>query len=324
MDGFVLAMSLAVVGTGLILRFARKVGVMDIPNDRSSHSVPTPRGGGLALVGSVLAAGAYQYVRSDRLANPEISALAAAALLLATTGWLDDRASLSVRARLAIHATCGLAVAALVNRIAPLPGAANIVWLACWAFWSVASINIVNFMDGIDGMVATQGVVYGVFLFALLPYGYFGGQLGLVLAGACAGFLIWNWAPARIFMGDIGSGPLGLIFVVGGTLAVPQAEAALVFLPLFPLFLDAFLTMARRVHRGERLTTAHRSHLYQRLANGGCGHALVTASFALAASAGAVVALFARDKPPAQLSLWIASYCAVIVASWVVADARAG
>src|SRR5205823_4265605 len=122
--------------------------------------------------------------------------------------------------RLPSHLVCGCAVAVLVNAIAPMPGIINIAWLAWWIFWSTASINIVNFMDGIDGMVASQGGVYGLFLFALVHSDLPGSRFGLILAGACLGFLMWNWAPAKIFMGDVGSGPLGLLLVIGGALAL--------------------------------------------------------------------------------------------------------
>src|SRR5205823_5721319 len=147
--------------------------------------------------------------------------------------WLDDRRRMSIAVRLPLHLLCGLAVAFLVNQAAPMPGILNLAWLAWWIFWTAASINIVNFMDGIDGMVASQGVVYGIFLYGLAPT-HLPGRFGLVLASACLGFLVWNWAPSKIFMGDVGSGPLGLLFIIGGTLALEDAPSVLVFLPLFP------------------------------------------------------------------------------------------
>jgi len=310
------AFFISVAGAGLALSYARRAGLLDVPNPRSSHSVPTPRGGGIALVSSVLAVAAYEVARIGQGSWPVFLALLGAISALALIGWMDDRDSLRVAIRLGVHLACGFAVASLVNAIAPLPGLLNIAWLAWWVFWTVASINIVNFMDGVDGMMASQGIVYGIFLFALISDSTLGGRFGLILAAACLGFLFWNWAPAKMFMGDVGSGPLGLFFVIGGALALKGAPATLVFLPLFPLFLDALLTMLIRLRRGERLTEAHRSHLYQRLANGGYGHALVTSIYALAASIGALVALSVKDASTSRIIAAIILYVLLVLIGW--------
>jgi UDP-N-acetylmuramyl pentapeptide phosphotransferase/UDP-N-acetylglucosamine-1-phosphate transferase len=227
-----------------------------------------------------------------------------------------------VRARLIVHVACGIAVALFVNQLAPVPGPLNLAWLAWWLFWTVSSINIVNFMDGIDGMVACQGIVYGIFLFAISPANHSSACFGLTLAASCFGFLMWNWAPAKIFLGDVGSGPLGLFFVIGGELALESAPAIVIFLPLFPLYFDALVTLVRRFRREEKLTAAHRSHLYQRLANGGAGHALVTSFYALAGSLGALIGLTIRNASTARISVAIIAYCLVIAIAWKVADSR--
>jgi UDP-N-acetylmuramyl pentapeptide phosphotransferase/UDP-N-acetylglucosamine-1-phosphate transferase len=307
------------MGAALTLSYTRRAGLVDIPNARSSHTVPTPRGGGIALVAAVLLVTGYELALGGQ-PHFFLIVIAGAPLLLALVGWLDDRDSMPVKVRLLVHIACGLAVAFLVNAVAPLTFPSNITWLIWWAFWTVASINIVNFMDGIDGMVASQGIVYGVFLTAMLPSGSIGSRFGVILAGACFGFLLWNWAPARIFLGDVGSGPLGLFFVIGGVLAMQAAPAALVFLPLFPLFLDALVTLLRRLRKGERVTMAHRSHLYQRLANNGRGHALVTSAYALAAAIGAIVAVVVRVSSPTMIGFAIMVYCFAISVAWVVAD----
>lgn len=312
----IIAFALSIIGVALARGYARRAGLLDIPNHRSSHSVPTPRGGGIALVGSLLVVGSYEVLRAGEGIPRVFLVLVAAIVALASVGWMDDRGSLRVGLRLVIHLTCGLAVGMLVNEIAPLPGFVNIAWLAWWVFWTVASINIVNFMDGVDGMVASQGVVYGAFLSAMSPGSTMSARFGLVLAAACLGFLVWNWAPAKMFMGDVGSGPLGLFFVIGGALALEQVSAALVFLPLFPLFLDALVTVAIRFRRGEKLTDAHRSHLYQRLANGGYGHARVTSIYAIAAGIGALVALLVKDGSPSRVAVAILVYVALIVFGW--------
>lgn len=310
------AFLISVAGVGLALRYARRSGLLDVPNHRSSHSVPTPRGGGIALVGSVLVVGAYEVARTGGVLRPLFLALMAAIVALALAGWMDDRHTISVGIRLSVHTLCGLAIALLVNEIAPLPGLLNLPWLVWWIFWTVASINIVNFMDGVDGMITAQGIVYGIFLFGLVSGSSLGGRLGLILVAACLGFLIWNWSPAAMFMGDVGSGPLGLFFVIGGALALERARAPLVFLPLFPLFVDALLTMLIRIRRGERLTDAHRSHLYQRLANGGYGHARVTSIYALAAGIGGLIALTVKNASTSWIATAIILYVLSVLIGW--------
>lgn len=299
-----------------MLGYARRAGFFDVPNPRSSHSVPTPRGGGVALVASVLGVAAYEMARGSQVPLAVLVGLGVALAALALVGWMDDKGSMPVALRFPVHLGCGFAVALMVNQLAPMPGVLNSAWLAWWLFWTAASINIVNFMDGIDGMVAAQGVVYGVFLFALLPSETAGSRFGLILAAACLGFLLWNWAPAKMFLGDVGSGPLGLFFVVGGALALQGARAALVFLPLFPLFFDALVTLIRRFRHGEKLTVAHRSHLYQRMANGGYGHPFVTSIYALGAAIGAVVAVSVNGAPVTRIALAIGSYVVGIGILW--------
>jgi UDP-N-acetylmuramyl pentapeptide phosphotransferase/UDP-N-acetylglucosamine-1-phosphate transferase len=310
------AFAISLEGVRLALSYARHAGLVDVPNHRSSHSVPTPRGGGIAIVCSVLAVGAYEAARMGGGLWPVLLVVLTAIAGLAFIGWKDDQGSVHVGRRLGIHLICGVAVALLVNEIAPLAGALNVAWLAWWMFWTVASINIVNFTDGLDGMIASQGIVYGVFLFALPTGPALGGRFGLILAAACLGFIVWNWSPAKMFMGDVGSGPLGLFFVIGGALALQSAPPTLVFLPLFPLFLDALLTILIRLRRGERITDAHRSHLYQRLANGGYGHARVTSIYALAATIGALIALSVKDASTSRVTVAILLYVLLVLLGW--------
>lgn len=322
---FAWAFALCVVGVGLALVYSRWAGVVDVPNQRSSHTQPTPRGGGIALVVSVMVVSSFALIPADTESRLTFAVLGAALILLTVVGWVDDHRSMPIIRRLPFHLVCGLAMAFAVNEFAPLPGPVNVLWLAWWVFWTAASINIVNFMDGIDGMVAAQGFIYGLFLFALVPATQMGAQFGLVLAGACLGFLIWNWAPARMFMGDVGSGPLGLLLVIGGALALHAgAPAALVFVPLFPLFFDALATIVLRHRAGESILTPHRVHLYQRVANSGVGHARVSTSYAVAAAIGALVALSVKDAAPARVALAIAIYCAAVVAVWLVVHGRTG
>lgn len=275
--------SVSAIFVYLVRWSALRAGVLDVPNQRSSHTRPTPRGGGAGLVAATL----LVWLVWDRDARIEYAVLLAVVgvVAVAAIGWLDDRrGGLRPRTRMAVHVVSGILILPLASQasVTPLPAAIALGW---WAFWVVASVNVVNFIDGIDGLIGSQSMLFGVHLAANAQGS--ARLLGLVLAGASAGFLFFNWAPAKIFLGDVGSGALGVLFVLGGALAIRSGSLTLVsvFLPLAPIFLDAAITLAARAARGERLSEAHRSHLYQRLANGGMGHARVTSLYAVASAA---------------------------------------
>ena len=264
--------------TGLVLRLLRRWSVLDHPNDRSSHAIPTPRGGGLAVV-PVLAA--TWLVAAALLPVGRGMPLAAAlALGLALLSWRDDIKSLPIGVRLAGQ----IAAVAVMLWLAPpaallfgglLPPladrlAAGLLWL-----WF---INAFNFMDGTDGIagVETASIGVGVALVAGVAGLYVLFPLaGLTLAGAAIGFLVWNWQPARLFLGDVGSVPLG--FLLGWlllSLAGHGEPVAALILPAYFLA-DAGITLGRRIVRGERFWRAHRQHFYQRAVARGMSHASV-------------------------------------------------
>jgi UDP-N-acetylmuramyl pentapeptide phosphotransferase/UDP-N-acetylglucosamine-1-phosphate transferase len=282
--------------------------LLDVPSARSSHRHPTPRGGGLACVVVILAGLlAWAIRQGDRPAWLLVSF--AGVVAVAFVGWLDDRRSVGVLPRLVTHLVAAGAVAMLATGLPGPLGASGPLGFAWWVLWTVAAINVTNFMDGIDGLIASQVAIRGVHFALLSTAGSSGSALGLLIAGACAGFLLWNWAPARIFLGDVGSGALGVCVVIGGVLAMRGSGRSLydVFLPLYPLFLDALTTLVRRWRRGERLTESHRSHLYQRLANGGWGHARVSLLFAIAAVVGSVCSMLPlKYRPAAEVCFVIA------------------
>jgi UDP-N-acetylmuramyl pentapeptide phosphotransferase/UDP-N-acetylglucosamine-1-phosphate transferase len=234
--------------------------------------------------------------------------------LVATVGWVDDRRSLAIGPRLLAHLVSAAAVLPLAVTLPVAGGLATGLGLLWWLFWGVSAINVVNFMDGIDGLIGLQLVILGIH-FAVLGGESAGNLLfAAALSGSALGFLWWNWAPARIFLGDSGSGALGLAAVVGGLLVLAGGRAGLVatFLPLFPIFLDATLTMIARARRGERLTEAHRSHLYQRLANGGWGHARVSVAYGLAAA----LAIPAAATPQFRTTA-VTTYLVVVTLAWL-------
>jgi Fuc2NAc and GlcNAc transferase len=313
---------------GLVRRHALRRGLLDHPNARSSHTAATPRGGGLGLVlgwmgALLLTLVPWRAVAPGIDAGPFAEPLALAGLLaavagVAAIGWVDDHGGASVRLRLVVHLVAAAALWPLVQQ-APLLMPLALLGVAWWVFWTVAAVNVVNFMDGIDGLIGLQLALFGT---AVAIHGVPGGAArlaGAVLAGACAGFLLWNWSPARIFLGDVGSGTLGLIAVATGALLVAERRVDFVaaFAPLAPIFLDAAVTLVRRARRGERLSEAHRSHLYQRLARS--GHARVTLGYGAAAvvCAGAAAA-WPRGGLP-LLALLVGS----LGAAWWWADRRA-
>jgi UDP-N-acetylmuramyl pentapeptide phosphotransferase/UDP-N-acetylglucosamine-1-phosphate transferase len=169
---------------------------------------------------------------------------------------------------------------------------------AWWAFWTVSAINVVNFIDGIDGLVGAQLVVFGGYVALAAPPASAARALGIAAAAASAGFLVWNWSPAKIFLGDVGSGAYGVVAVLAGValLAATRMSLLQAFLPLAAVFLDATVTLVRRAREGARLTVAHRSHLYQRLANGPWSHAMTATVYAAAAVGGAFVGLAANSE----------------------------
>lgn len=277
--GFVFALTWA--ASGLLLRLLVRFGLQDRANERSSHSGSKPRGGGLALFLVVIPAW-LGWVWSAEL-GPDLAGFWPVMLGLALLGvisLLDDLHSLPAILRLLTQALAvllglfGMGEAGLVFQglLPPLLDrlAAGLLWL-----WFV---NLYNFMDGIDGLTGMETIALGLGLGAIAWTVGLGGQaivFPLLLAAAGGGFLIWNWEPAKMFVGDVGSVPLG--FLLGWLLLLLAAEghwASALILPLYYL-VDASLTLLRRVLRGERFWQAHRLHAYQRAAIARKSHAAI-------------------------------------------------
>ena len=280
-----LALSLALIAsyacTAVVRRYALKRGILDVPNERSSHIEPTPRGGGAAIaLGIVVAVGTLAIVG---VALPEgIIGVATGATLVALIGWLDDRFGLSPGLRAAVQC-----VAAIVGCI-PIGGlqALNIgmavlpIGLGLGMILSILgvvwSINLFNFMDGTDGLAGSEAVFLAA-VFALLALSSANIPLAL-FAGAVAvgnsGFLFWNWPPAKIFMGDVGSGLNGYLFAMLAILGERSGSVPLLLTAVLSsvFIVDASVTLIRRVRRGDAWHRAHREHAYQRLTRAGWSH----------------------------------------------------
>jgi Fuc2NAc and GlcNAc transferase len=259
---------------GLYLLLARRWQILDIPNERSSHQRPTPHGGGVPLllafaVGLLLAAlwrGAW---------DGAFLTLLVAALILMLLGVIDDLRGLSVRLRFALYSVLCLFVAAtllspvLSHELADsiVCGAILVVFAATAMLWS---LNLYNFMDGIDGLAATQCIV-ACCSAALLAWGNGGGGsyalFCLLLAASHLGFLLWNWPPSRLFMGDAGSIPTGFLLAGLALLGAVQGQLnPLCWLVLLAAFVtDASWTLVWRMVSGQPFTRPHRHHAYQRL-----------------------------------------------------------
>jgi len=275
----------SVVLTDIVRRYALAHSILDVPNQRSSHSAPVPRGGGLSVV--VLAGlGCLALALFGRVSTRLVVALLAGGGAVAAVGFVDDRRPLPARFRLATHvAAAALAVAAL-GAVTVLPIAGLLVPLG-WAgvlltlLGIVWTLNLFNFMDGIDGIAASEAVFVagaGTVLSLLHPDPDGIAAAGAVFCAAVAGFLAWNWPPARIFMGDVGSGFLGF-FIAALALADVRNRPADLWVWLIlggVFFVDATMTLVRRLLRGERIHEAHRSHAYQRLARRWGSHRRVT------------------------------------------------
>ncbi|MGR8919557.1 MAG: MraY family glycosyltransferase [Gammaproteobacteria bacterium] len=249
-----------------LLAWLTHARVLDVPNERSLHRTPVPRGGGLAVAGVTLVAVVVLGVVGEL--PPRVAAgLLVTAGGAAALGWADDRRDRSAALRLgcqlllsaaAVFVLGGHAVEALP--LPALPAAAVLVLAMVW------HINLFNFMDGADGFAGTQALTAALGLAALaLLHGAAGlALLAAALGGAVAGFLAWNWAPARMFLGDSGSYFLGLLLAALVVLAygagVPFAALGIL---LCPFVTDASLTLAWRILRGEAFWRAHRSHAYQ-------------------------------------------------------------
>jgi UDP-N-acetylmuramyl pentapeptide phosphotransferase/UDP-N-acetylglucosamine-1-phosphate transferase len=312
--------------TAVALRFLRERAILDHPNQRSSHRQPTPRGGGIAVVPVVLVAWIVFGMAFGATVLHWIVIVAAACL--AAVSWLDDIYDLHAGPRFASHVLAVAVVLALLpaERLVfqgalPLPLdrlAAGLLWV-----WFV---NLYNFMDGIDGItgVETASIGGGITAVALLGSGLSAAgmpmaPLGLALSAAALGFLRWNWHPAQIFMGDVGSVPLG--FLTGWLLiaaAASGAWAAALILPAYYLA-DATITLIRRATRLEPVWRAHREHAYQRAVAAGQSHGAVSAAIGSLDLALIALAVAARYAPLIALGVAI-----VATALFLVRLPRAG
>jgi UDP-N-acetylmuramyl pentapeptide phosphotransferase/UDP-N-acetylglucosamine-1-phosphate transferase len=272
-------------------------GRLEPPSDRGMHAVPVPSGAGVAIVSTTLLL--WPLWRTPAVSDDIVLALTLTAVALVS--WIDDRRGLSPALRLATHAA---AVTLLLVWLGPeqriLPGLPPGIERALLGLAWLWFINLFNFMDGIDGLAGAEAVAVAVG-YALVVTAASGGstwtQLALIVAAAAAGYLFWNWHPAKVFMGDTGSITLGLLL---GWLMIDLAFrglwAAGVILPLY-FVADATITLARRLARGESPWLPHRQHAYQRAVLAGTLPSVVVLRATAANAALVVLALISIPYP---------------------------
>ncbi len=310
--------------TRLLCSPSSRLYLLDHPNERSLHASPLPRTGGLAIFGSVLLGIVVCVALGEGVVfqTRAILWILGMALLLSAVSFRDDRAGLSPGLRLGVQALAAAGVvwgAGLTMPAVhiPLVGSLSLGWLAVpvtllFLMWMA---NLYNFMDGMDGFAGGMTVLgYGILGFMAWRHDHYLMGLAILVATAAGGFLLCNLPPARIFMGDVGSVPLGFI---AAALSVLGTRDGLfdIWVPLLvfsPFAMDATVTLVRRLLRGEKVWRAHREHYYQRLVLAGWGHRrTMLAEYALMLACGLSAVLYGRSGESLRLGIllgWVGIY----------------
>lgn len=280
---------ISILLTGLTRQLAIRKNILDIPNERSSHHIPTPRGGGIAIVVmftlSLLMLGMAGWIASNLL-----WALVGGGFLIALLGYADDVYSVPTRIRIILHFLAAIWAVHCLGGFSHLDfGTWTITLHTKGSLLAIIGIvwciNLYNFMDGIDGLAGSEGLFVAVASGMALCFSqdYHSAFILWLLAAAIAGFVVWNWPPAKIFLGDVGSGFLGYQFAVLGVYTANQGTLPInCWLILLAVFLcDATFTVIHRMMQGKRWYTAHKEHAYQHLLSCGASHKQITLSITL-------------------------------------------
>ncbi|HEY5804501.1 MAG TPA: glycosyltransferase family 4 protein [Lysobacter sp.] len=267
---------LAAAGTWVARHYALRRRLLDQPGARRSHAVATPRGGGISIVVAVLLGCAWLGMQWPQHAVL-LACFATGLVLVAGIGWVDDHRPLSPWLRLAVQALAALILAWAVHRSTGTTSPAVLAFVLVMVL-----VNVWNFMDGIDGLAASQAGIAAAGL-ALVPGTGPWGWLAAGLVAAICGFLPFNFPKARIFLGDVGSGALGYILAVLLLAAHIEGRShwLLLLLPVSAFLVDAGFTLTMRMLRGERWWTPHVQHAYQCWARRQGGHVVVTLTYAV-------------------------------------------
>jgi len=261
-------------GTWLARRYALQHALLDAPGERRAHTQPTPRGGGIGIVVALLLAGVW--LLREVVDPVAFGAMLAGFALVAFVGWVDDHRPLSPWTRLAVQGIAAALLACAMYRQSHEP----VLALAAFVL-SMGLANVWNFMDGINGIAATQAILVGLAI-AILQAGP-GSWWAWALVAATLGFLPFNFPKARVFMGDVASGALGFALaalLMQGLIGAQPIHWALWALPPSAFLIDASLTLLGRMRRGERWWEPHALHAYQKWAQRRGSHVAVTWTYA--------------------------------------------
>ena len=268
MPALLVSFAVAMAAAPVVLRVMVHRGVLDVPNHRSSHLAPVPRGGGIACLAGVLAGLAIASAQNQFVPWLAISG----AVFLAIVGFADDQGALAAAPRLGAQ----MAVGALVG-----VGAGGGWWILAGMICIPVAVNVVNFMDGINGITSLNLAAWG---FVAMAVGYAQHEsslvvIGAVTAGSTTAFFPWNAPVARLFLGDVGSYLLGALVGIGIVIGAHETSSVVVLLAPMSIYLaDTGTVLLRRALRGQHLMTAHREHVYQRLVSeAGMSHSTVAA-----------------------------------------------
>lgn len=307
--------SLSWLGTGSFIRVAKNGDLMDIPNSRSSHSTPVPRGGGIVFAALFLLSVLMILLISPHGNSRFLLALIVGGLIVASLGWIDDVRGLSPKTRLGAQFLAVAIALLLLGGFPSLSLGLTRIHLGMFGFplalvGGVWLINLYNFMDGIDGLAAGEAVLVSIAAGLLLLRG---GEPLLsmtlfMLAAFVGGFLVWNWSPAKVFMGDVGSSFLGFVFAVFIIVGERSGSApALIWAVLLSVFaVDATLTLLKRVLQRKDLAKAHREHLYQQAIIAGHSHKRVTGTILLMTLGVSFVAfIFSKHPFPVFIIVYV-------------------
>lgn len=293
------------LGVGVFLKWSERKSILDVPNERSSHAVPTPVGGGVVIVFFTL----FGFLLFELIENgvPRFWSVYAGGFAVAVVSWLDDLNPIPAFFRIAVHTIAACMVIYQFGAIYSLGYEGFFIlrlgpfaWLIS-LLWIVWMTNAYNFMDGIDGLAGLQAVIAaaGWLVLAVTVGANDVEFIALLVMAAATGFLVYNWPPAKVFMGDVGSAFLGFVFAIMPLIAIQGTVdkglksflplAAVGFLWLFGA--DTILTFIRRLFSREKVWVPHRSHIYQEMIKSGYSHFSVTVIYGIlsAAIAGLVI-----------------------------------
>ena len=303
--GLLIVLALIAVISCLVVKFLiaryQTTGRLDEPNQRSMHRIATPTGAGIVILVFMVLAALYLYFS---LLSFQFLGVLVITAILGLIGWFDDKNQLSVSSRLTAFLVLSLLLVFSVGVVDEIKFGHQFVWFIPYPIAALLTIlgfiwllNLYNFMDGMDGLAGMQAVIAASAFFVLfakisffsgaffdaffISYGF--ALLCLVLISSTVGFLVWNWSPAKIFLGDVGSLTMGGFFALCTVVAVSELDisvfSCLLILGVF--IFDATYTLIARLLRGEKITEAHRSHIYQRLASAGVKHSSIVLLYSL-------------------------------------------